>query len=170
MAKKMLNAFFSLPQLSIRTVSQAIHRLGLIYASLPVNHRSLLIPATVALILRTLDADLYREFGSRQIAAGDVIQRLSIEPHALALHRIEQGSLFEAEILLAGDPPADPTYGEYRRIAEGEEPRDVEERSRWKHVCRVMRMVNGRSGWPEQPPAEYKAALDRLDLISDALA
>ena len=167
LAKEMLNAFFSLPKLSIRTISQAIHRLGLIYASLPEDQRSLLITATTALILRTLDPDLYREFGSERITACEVIQRLSDGPHALALHRMENGFVFEAHLFLARSPLADPMYRKYTTDVGSEEPKDGEERARWRHAQDVVRIVQAMSsGWPEWNPSTYRATVERIDLIS----
>lgn len=167
LAKGMLAAFFSLPQLSIRTISQAIHRLGLIYASLSEDQRSLLIPATTALILRTLDPDLYLEFGSERITACEVIQRLSDEPHALALHHMKNGFVFEAHLLLARSPSTDPLYRKYKATVEREEPKDGEERTRWKHAQNVVRIVQAlRSGWPAWDPSIYRATFERIDLIS----
>ena len=166
-AKEMLKAFFSLPQLSLRTISQAIHRLGLLYASLPEDQRALMLSATIALILRTLAPDLYREFGSRQITAGQVILRLSGEPYALALHEIEKGFVFESQLFLAADQSVDPLLSEYTTLAQRERPSDAEELARWKHAGAVVGLVQAKvGGWPEWSSTSYWAAVGRVDLIS----
>ena len=60
--RKILQHFFSAPNLSLRRIAQAIHRLGLVFASLRSDQQSL-VPATiVALIVRTIDSDLYHQF------------------------------------------------------------------------------------------------------------
>lgn len=167
LVKEMLQAFFSLPQLSIRTISQAIHRLGLLYASVPEGQRALLLSVTTALILRTLDPDLYRGFESKQIRAGEMILRLSSEPHALVLHEIENGFLFEAQLFLAANQSADPLLTEYTTLAQSERPSGGEELARWKHAGRVVGLVKAKaSGWPGWGSASYRAAVGRVDLIS----
>ncbi len=55
----LLNKFFGLSYLSLRQVGQVVHRLGVVAASL--SSRALTV-ATVALIIRTIDSDLYRQF------------------------------------------------------------------------------------------------------------
>ena len=168
LVKEMLQAFFSLPQLSVRTISQAIHRLGLLYASVPEGQRALLLSATTALILRTLAPDLYREFGSGKVTAGQVIRRLSAEPHGLALHKIEKGFVFESQLFLADDQSVDPLLSEYTKLAETERPSGGEGLARWRHAGDVVRIVQAAAGrgWPEWSSRSYWAAVGRVDLIS----
>ena len=56
--RKVLSDFFSSSDLSLRTIAQAIHRLGLVYASLPSNKPFQGVAAAVAVILRTTDMNL----------------------------------------------------------------------------------------------------------------
>ena len=58
----MLTLFFSIPELNLRQIAQSVHRIGLILASLANNERAFALGAVVALVLRTLDSELYREF------------------------------------------------------------------------------------------------------------
>ena len=76
----LLEKFFELSDLSLRQVGQAIHRLGLVAASLPDRA---LIAATVALIIRTIDADLYWQFVRGNLSDRDLVdamcERVSIK-------------------------------------------------------------------------------------------
>lgn len=72
-ARNMLQSFLGTPDLSLRRIAQAIHRLGLVLASLRSDRLS--FPATTvgALILRTLDADLYRRFVRDEVSDLEVV-------------------------------------------------------------------------------------------------
>ena len=69
-----LTELFVGSDLSLRRIAQAIHRLGLVFASLRRDRRSLALPATVALALRTLDRDLYERFTRRKAEDREVVE------------------------------------------------------------------------------------------------
>ena len=78
--RKILQHFFSAPDLSLRRIAQAIHRLGLVFASLRSDQQSL-VPATiVALIVRTIDSDLYHRFVRGEIADIEVFDTVFARP------------------------------------------------------------------------------------------
>ena len=72
--KYWLPAFFVASDLSLRRIAQSIHRLGLVFASLRSDRPSLAFAATMALVMRTLDRDLYSAF-----ARGEVEERKALE-------------------------------------------------------------------------------------------
>ena len=72
--KYWLPAFFVASDLSLRRIAQSIHRLGLVFASLRSDRRSLAFAATMALVMRTLDRDLYSAF-----ARGEIEDRKALE-------------------------------------------------------------------------------------------
>ena len=74
--RRMLLMFFGASDLSLRTVAQAIHRLGLLYASLRSDQRDYALATTVALILRTLDPKLYDRFIRREVSDRDVVDAI----------------------------------------------------------------------------------------------
>ena len=57
-----LKYFFNSHELSLRRIAKAIHHLGLVFKSLPMNLRAYAITAVVALIIRTIDSKLYYDF------------------------------------------------------------------------------------------------------------
>ena len=60
--KELLEAFYGVPGISVRTIAQAIHRLGLVLASERTYRPLFVLSAVVALIIRTVDPKLYQRF------------------------------------------------------------------------------------------------------------
>ena len=79
-ALKLLRIFLKSPDLSLRKISQSVHRLGLILVLLPENLRWVSIAVVVALILRTINPGLYVQFiggGTTDEEVADAIFKLS---------------------------------------------------------------------------------------------
>ena len=72
--KYWLPAFFVASDLSLRRIAQSIHRLGVVFASLRSDRPALAFAATMALVMRTLDSDLYSAF-----ARGEVGEQKALE-------------------------------------------------------------------------------------------
>ena len=70
-ARDLLQSFFAAANISLRQVGQAIHRLGLVTSSLGSEHLAMI--AGVALVLRTLDSDLYRRFVHGVVSDQDMV-------------------------------------------------------------------------------------------------
>ena len=75
-ARDVLQAFFSLPSVSLRQIGQSVHRLRLVMASLPRNSDRRVMAAVVALVIRTLDVDVYRQFLKGAVSDQDVVDRI----------------------------------------------------------------------------------------------
>ena len=99
--RKLLLTFFVASDLSLRQIAQAIHRLGLVFASLRSDQWSFAIPATVALILRTISPDMFRQFISGTISDVEVVERIFNRSGAESLRQQHTGHLFEATIIAA---------------------------------------------------------------------
>ena len=99
--KTLLLAFFDAPDLSLRQIAQAIHRLGLVFASLGSNQGAFAIPATVALILRTISPDMFRQFISGTVSDVEVVKTIFNRSGAESLQKQHTGHLFEATIIAA---------------------------------------------------------------------
>ena len=74
-ARSVLQVFFSLPIVSLRQVGQSVHRLGLVIASLPKNEDRMMA-AVVALVIRTLDVDVYWQFVKGAVSDQDLVDRI----------------------------------------------------------------------------------------------
>ena len=100
--RNLLKMFFGAHDLSLRQISQAIHRLGLVYASLQSNRRSFAITPAVLLIVRTIDPNLYLKFRRRpQGSDVKVVDRIVGGAVTRGLEQQFEASLFEAMIIMA---------------------------------------------------------------------
>ncbi len=99
--RTMLQKFFGASDLSLRTVGQAICRLGLLYALLRSDQHDYELATTVALILRTIDSDLYHRFCRSDATDLDVVKAIFGHPGMKNLQHEEWGAEFESTIVLA---------------------------------------------------------------------
>ena len=75
-ARRLLLDFFESPNLDLRTVGQSLHRLGLVLATLPSNSESWTLTATFALMLRTVDPNVYYRFARGEVTDEDVAETM----------------------------------------------------------------------------------------------
>ncbi len=94
--------YFNTSDLSLRSIAQSIHHFGLVYASLASDQRSFITMATVALILRTMNIDLYRRFVEHRASDKDVVDYLieNRKPNRFVVDRSD--AQFEALLIAAG--------------------------------------------------------------------
>ena len=104
--KKWLQCFFHAPDLSLRRIAQAIHRLGLVLASLRSDKKSFAKMAAVALILRTIDSNLYHKFVRGDVTDVEFVNKVFNRPGARTLRHQHEGHLFEAAIIAAAQEKA----------------------------------------------------------------
>ncbi|MDE0520210.1 MAG: P-loop NTPase fold protein, partial [Candidatus Dadabacteria bacterium] len=96
----LMQAFFGDPDLSLRTIAQAIHRLGLVFASLRRDQWSFIPMAVVLLIIRTIDSDLYYKFIRGKITDSEVVKTVFDRPGVKDLQWKREGYIFEAVVIL----------------------------------------------------------------------
>ena len=99
--RTMLEKFLGASHLSLRNAGQAICRLGLLYASLRSGQNDCALATTVALILRTIDPDLYHRFCRSEATDLDVVKTIFRRPKLKTLQHEEWGIEFESTIVLA---------------------------------------------------------------------
>ena len=116
-ARNLLRGFFGTPALSLRQIAQAIYRLGLVLASLQSNQWAFATTAVVALILRTINADLYRRFVRDEISDLEVVDTVFSGPEAKDLRQKYGGQLFEAIIIIAAQEEAILSAWEFEKIS-----------------------------------------------------
>ena len=99
--QRLLLTFFEAPDLSLRWIAQAIHRLGLVFASLP--REQLLFPGMTAamFVLRTIDLNLYQRFVDDQSSDLEVVDTTFERPGLRLLKGTPEGDLFEFMIIVA---------------------------------------------------------------------
>ena len=97
-----LKRLFGSPDVNLRRVAKAIHHLGLVFASLRSDERSFALTASVALIVRTVDPDLYYEFLRGKATDAEVVDRFfSRSPELREIQQENPGCVFESLIVLA---------------------------------------------------------------------
>ena len=96
----LMQAFFGDPDLRLRTIAQAIHRLGLVFASLRSDQPSFIPMAVVLLIIRTIDSDLYSKFIHGEITDSEAVKTVFDRSGVKDLQWKREGSLFEAVVIL----------------------------------------------------------------------
>ena len=99
--RAMLRNFLGASNLSLRNAGQAICRLGLLFASLRSDQHDYALATTVALILRTIDPDLYHRFCRSEATDLDVVKTIFGRPSLKTLQHEEWGTVFESTIVLA---------------------------------------------------------------------
>ena len=98
---EVFTAFFGNANISLRKISQVIRRLGLILAALPSNQLFLGWASAIALVLRTIDFELYEEFINRKADDKQVIDTIFARSEFTDIKNQPERNLFEAVIIMA---------------------------------------------------------------------
>ena len=171
--ESILSSFFNSDNLALRDISQAIHRLGLVCLSLPDNRRPFAEAVLVALIVRTIDRDLYRRFVKREVSDKEVVGAMrdfvgsdefgtgSVWPWFEAMIILWSNELRGADLGIK-DGIITPLLDHYLEV-ESKETSSEQEKGRATDVIRrTQRYQYGRG--PEE--LGFKLAVDRLELLS----
>ncbi len=178
--RELLQGFFCAPDLSLRRIEQAIHRLGLIFASLRSNQRSYFITAVVALILRTLDADLYHRFRSGEVSDLEVVNKMFAPSGAVTLTEENARCYFEETIILAarevsGDRGAikSPLLQRYQELVDAEEPDPASHNPDRSRAQKIIAWANDYRQIPPQTSSVgavgFRESVQRIELLSSGL-
>ena len=180
-ARTLLQDFLSASNFSLRQIGQTIHRLGLVFASLRSDQRSLPITAVVALILRTLDAERYHRFCSGEVSDQDLIEGVFERPEIQALREEYSAYWFEATVIaakyeLSGNvsvdwtPSASPLLSEYMQLVSAGNPEAESSEPRLQRGCQVIRMVELlRQRTIDEGNMGFKHSVERIELLSTGL-
>ena len=128
-----LQQFLGPSELGLRDIVQAIHRLGLVFLSLPSDARTLADSATVALVLRTIDQALYYRFirgeATDQEAVERIFARMGGEVNQVpSIFDWVEGTIILGALELegnsheAGDSINTPLYNQYKTLLSGTPP------------------------------------------------
>lgn len=183
----MLFLFFGTSDLSLRTVGQAIHRLGLLYASLSDDQANYGWETVAALILRTLDPKLYGQFVAGDVSDEEVIEAIFSRPSLKSQHDGDGRFEFEFVIILAalqkntsgrsivGGRIPSPLLNKYKNwdsadnnlVEKGGYQREANVAAA-KHAERVVKEVERALDFGTELVG-FDDAVRRLELFSDAL-
>ena len=167
--------------LSLRAIAQAIHRLGLVLASLSNARPALWRVATVAVILRALDEDLYHKFRAGQVTDLQVADQLLRQPWARPEERNTWvRRMFEANIIMAAREiefksnrwrgpfgiPETPLFKQYSEIAEANRPGDAERSPDTNRASEVLQWVRDLTSMPPNYDIGFLDSVHRIELLS----
>ena len=177
----LLQEFFHTPDLSLRRIAQAIQRLGLVFASLGSDQRSFAVTTTVALVLRTVDLDLYHRFIRGKVSDLEVIdQVITDRPEFRTPRQQVVDPLFEAKIIGAArekarerrDDTTTPLYRKYLGLVNSD-LHSERDGPQGRHAREVLNAVTAfeqekkSSSVPDQ--FEFGYAVRRIELFSSDL-
>lgn len=178
----LLLAFFNASDLSLRRIAQAIHRLGLVFASLRSAKQSLALPAVVAQILRTIDPGLYFRFIRGEASDLEVVDHVFSRPAAKVLQQQREGYRFEAAIIIAAheetldnltpqeqfESPLLQRYEDLDQAAESDGASPNPERERAKRVIALVRNLR-QQYYDFGGGFGFRHSVERLELLSPSL-
>ena len=176
-----LKRFFDSPDLNLRRVAKAIHHLGLVFASLRSNQRSFANTAVAALILRTVDSELYYKFVRGEATDLEVVDRVFSRSNGLRkLQQEHAGCVFESLIVLAahevsGDESESidsPLVQRYQKQFQEGTPAPTSKKHAEQVLKRFEILKDGRAVLKFGGPSRrfgFKHSVDRLELISPGL-
>ena len=178
--KLLFSTFFAASDISLRTINQAIHHLGLVLATLRPDKRFLGFSAAVTLILRTLDPVSYREFMSGQIGDAAVAERILARVRVDDEGTEHQRALLEAVLIIGAleignqihrrvEDTTTPLFARYQTVISSNADTGSRDRP-VLYAASVLRMVQQfRNEAVSGSPPGFLHAARRLELLSPDL-
>ncbi len=171
--RKLLQGFFRAPDLSLRRIAQAIYRLGLVLASLGSNQQSFATRAVVALILRTIDADLYHRFHCGEASDLEVVDKVFTPSGAITLEEEEVRSFFEKTIILAARDVSgltdSPLLQRYQKLVDAEESDPSSHNPDRKRGEKIIEWAEHIRQGGLGRPIGFRHSVQRIELLSPDL-
>ena len=175
--QQLLEAFYGVPALSIRTIAQSIHRLGLVLASERTYRPMFILSAVVALIMRAMDPALYQQFIRAEVDDTRIIDAIYENPEYRVVDWRSKAH-FDAAIIVAAweirhsYSPIDgitgsPLLGRYNHtieLSDQEERPLTEDERRAKEVIELVNVFSGNSF--DGARLRFMDAVQRLELLS----
>ena len=182
-AINMLAMYYSKSGLSLRSVGQEIHRLGLALASLGSDRYPFVLSIAVLSMMRSADRELYDQFVAGAVTDEETVDRVFTTPGFIAL-RESQFDVWVEAIIIAGFVeitdaqhyrPSTTTkipLGErYRGLVKQNVNDGTELSAQRQHADRVMRFFDTFffRGLPESRRLGFVSSIQRLELLSTGL-
>ena len=177
----LLQDFFGVPALSLRQVAQALHHLGLVFASLRSDERSFEMVAAVALILRTFVPDLYYKFCRGEISDLNLVEVVFDRPGAGALRGTYAGVLFESAIVasafeisgthdLEWSPSLSRLWDKHTKTIVAGDSGDAASRKKVSHANKVIHYIEiFRERFTNSRTIGFGRSVERIELLSPGL-
>ena len=179
-ARDWLHRFFGTPDVDLRTLQQALHRLGLVMAILRGDHDALVKTATFVLILRTMEPELYTQFLDGRATDEDVAEGLFGRVPG-GYRATNEGRNLETEIIMAAleddhvhdrsfEETSSRLFGRYHELASKETGGNAL-RPDVKHAVAIVKCVSSERseramGWGDN---RFRDTVARLEILSREL-
>ena len=175
--RNLLKGFFGAYDLSLRQVAQAIHRLGLVFASLRSDQRSFAITAVAALIVRTIDSDLYHQFVRNEATDLQVVDKVFGCDGIKTLQQEHEGCLFEVMVILAAWEVSggnwqsidSPLLKRYQKLVEDENKTPAPPEQNLNHAKAVIKKFHSLLNGSPARRFGFRETVKRLELLSPSL-
>lgn len=171
--------FLGSSDISLRRIAQAAHRLGLVLASLHNDKHLTAMTAVVALILRTVNPDLYYKFIQSEATDEQIVDAMFSRPEAKNIQWEKKNVLFEAVIIMAAHEILDPTGQseinspldkKYKELVKEETGDRLLDQPNLKHAQKVVELVEHFSERSKYGGClGFKHSVQCLELLSDDL-
>ena len=170
-------------RMSIRTVSQSVHHLSLVLASLPRDRRIHIEMVAIALWLRAVDWHLYVRFVAGEASDAEYVDAVFREPLPASHPFSSIRAVLEALVIsISAERQRRPLYASvdadtplmrrYVELRDGTQPGARQPTSvEREHAANVLRSLDGLKSSPRQlhPYDEFKLVSHRIDLLSHEL-
>ena len=169
--QNLLQAFLVTPDLSLRQVAQAIHRLGLVFASLREDQPLFARMTVVMFILRVLDLELYRQFVDGEVTDLEVVDAVFNRPRIKDLRRTDVGDQYEATLIVAIHENASPEIR--NQMSNSAIMRDLHNKANFSPHEKMIKLT--RDIWFENQTlygteeVGLEQAVERIELLSTVL-
>lgn len=176
---KVFSAFFTKADISLRKIAQAMRRLGLVIAALPGDQPLLGWASAIALIVRTIDFELYEKFIRREADDREVIDSILDRPSLAAVRNKHAGNIFEAVIIVAYAnlrtneelQAGMSLYETYQRWADLDPKVSFNNEKGRERAPIILKMVKSlEEGVVSSGGSNFSDAIKRIELFSDDLA
>lgn len=178
--REWLQRVFSSSDLALRRVVKAIHHLGLVFATLRSESESFAMTAVLALIVKTVDRDLYYRFLRGKATDADVVDRIfSLTSELRTLQYENVGCVLESLLVLAGwEVTGDigraidsPLLRKYQNQTQSESGDSAAKKHAEKLLSRFDISSDGQAHLKHSGPGAFgfKHSVDRLELLSPSL-
>ena len=179
--QELLKDFFGAPTLSLRQIAQAIHHLGLVFASLRTDERSFETVAAVALILRTFVPDLYYRFCHGEISDLNLIEAVFDRPGIRTLRGRPSSAFFESATIaaafelsgthnLAWSPSLSRLWDKHTKIREAGDSGNDASRNEVSYASEVIRHIESfRERFANYGTVGFRCSVERIELLLPGL-
>ena len=164
-----------LSHVSLRDVTQAIRRFMLVLGSLPDQHHPSVAMATLVVMLRTANPDLYYRFIQHEVSDAETVQSISslLYPETDVLHYNQTPIAFEALVIVAAHDNLDRAqqspaslFAEYSQFAPGKALEHGSLAPKARHAIPVSERVRSYEyDWADIRRA-FEHAVQCLELVS----